>query len=115
MIGAPEDPVTGPAHCCLGPYWADKVGKNDVSPFPGFSPRRHREGGGSGRESRVRRKSGYRIESNVNRLALQLKLISGSSEVRLMREQGVQVERTPCPRHVGLVNHPSDTSKTVPF
>lgn len=23
-----EDPVTGSAHCCLGPYWKDKLGKN---------------------------------------------------------------------------------------
>ena len=25
--GVPEDPVTGSAHCCLAPYWADKLGK----------------------------------------------------------------------------------------
>lgn len=28
--GVPEDPVTGSAHCCLGPYWADKLGKKTV-------------------------------------------------------------------------------------
>lgn len=26
--GIPEDPVTGSAHCALGPYWAAKLGKN---------------------------------------------------------------------------------------
>jgi predicted PhzF superfamily epimerase YddE/YHI9 len=26
-IGIPEDPVTGSAHCCLGPYWANKLKK----------------------------------------------------------------------------------------
>jgi PhzF family phenazine biosynthesis protein len=26
-VGVDEDPVTGSAHCCLGPYWADKLGK----------------------------------------------------------------------------------------
>ncbi|WMW24061.1 PhzF family phenazine biosynthesis protein [Methanolobus sediminis] len=26
-IGIPEDPVTGSAHCCLGPYWAKKLNK----------------------------------------------------------------------------------------
>jgi PhzF family phenazine biosynthesis protein len=25
--GIDEDPVTGSAHCCLGPYWAEKLGK----------------------------------------------------------------------------------------
>jgi len=27
-IGVPEDPVTGSAHCCLGPYWMKKLGKD---------------------------------------------------------------------------------------
>ncbi|HBE68898.1 MAG TPA: oxidoreductase [Planctomycetaceae bacterium] len=26
----PEDPVTGSAHCCLAPYWAEQLGKNDL-------------------------------------------------------------------------------------
>lgn len=25
-VGVPEDPVTGSAHCALGPYWAEKTG-----------------------------------------------------------------------------------------
>ena len=29
-FGINEDPVTGSAHCCLGPYWAAKVGKNQL-------------------------------------------------------------------------------------
>lgn len=28
--GINEDPVTGSAHCCLGPYWAGRLGKNDL-------------------------------------------------------------------------------------
>lgn len=28
-IGIDEDPVTGSAHCCLAPYWADKLNKNE--------------------------------------------------------------------------------------
>ncbi len=28
--GIPEDPVTGSAHCCLGPYWGDRMGKTDL-------------------------------------------------------------------------------------
>lgn len=28
--GVDEDPVTGSAHCCLGPYWAGKLGKSDM-------------------------------------------------------------------------------------
>lgn len=27
-IGVPEDSVTGSAHCCLGPYWAKRLGRN---------------------------------------------------------------------------------------
>lgn len=26
-VGIDEDPVTGSAHCCLGPYWQEKLGK----------------------------------------------------------------------------------------
>ncbi len=28
--GVDEDPVTGSAHCCLGPYWSDRLGKNPL-------------------------------------------------------------------------------------
>jgi predicted PhzF superfamily epimerase YddE/YHI9 len=28
--GVPEDPVSGVAHCCLAPYWADRLGKNEL-------------------------------------------------------------------------------------
>lgn len=27
--GINEDPVTGSAHCCLGPYWSKRLGKDD--------------------------------------------------------------------------------------
>ncbi|HET7436815.1 MAG TPA: PhzF family phenazine biosynthesis protein [Thermoanaerobaculia bacterium] len=29
--GVDEDPVTGSAHCCLTPYWAAKLGKNEMT------------------------------------------------------------------------------------
>ena len=29
-VGIDEDPVTGSAHCCLGPYWSDKLGKTEL-------------------------------------------------------------------------------------
>lgn len=28
--GVDEDPVTGSAHCCLGPYWSERLGKPDL-------------------------------------------------------------------------------------
>lgn len=28
--GVDEDPVTGSAHCTLGPYWAARLGKDDL-------------------------------------------------------------------------------------
>jgi predicted PhzF superfamily epimerase YddE/YHI9 len=30
LVGIDEDPVCGSAHCCLGPYWADKLGRSDL-------------------------------------------------------------------------------------
>lgn len=29
-LGIPEDPVTGSAHCCLGPYWQERLEKNPL-------------------------------------------------------------------------------------
>ncbi len=31
--GVQEDPVTGSAHCALAPYWAEKLGKNEMTAF----------------------------------------------------------------------------------
>ena len=31
--GVNEDPVTGSAHCCLGPYWANKLGKSELTGY----------------------------------------------------------------------------------
>ncbi|MEJ2184864.1 MAG: PhzF family phenazine biosynthesis protein [Gemmatimonadota bacterium] len=28
--GVPEDPVTGSAHCCLGPYWGQRLGRKEM-------------------------------------------------------------------------------------
>lgn len=30
QVGVNEDPVTGSAHCCLGPYWSRKLGRNEL-------------------------------------------------------------------------------------
>ncbi len=32
-IGVPEDPVTGSAHCCLAPYWGEKLKKTEMVGF----------------------------------------------------------------------------------
>ena len=29
-VGVDEDPVTGSAHCCLGPYWSKQLNKNEL-------------------------------------------------------------------------------------
>lgn len=29
-VGIPEDPVTGSAHCCLGPFWMERLGKGEL-------------------------------------------------------------------------------------
>ena len=31
VVGINEDPVTGSAHCCLGPYWSAKLGKTNIA------------------------------------------------------------------------------------
>jgi PhzF family phenazine biosynthesis protein len=31
--GIPEDPVTGSAHCVLGPYWSGKLGRNKFNAY----------------------------------------------------------------------------------
>jgi PhzF family phenazine biosynthesis protein len=39
-VGVDEDPVCGSAHCCLGPYWGEKLGKTELTGHP-----RSRRGG----------------------------------------------------------------------
>ena len=36
-VGIDEDPVTGSAHCCLGPYWCKKQGKDDFTAYQASS------------------------------------------------------------------------------
>jgi predicted PhzF superfamily epimerase YddE/YHI9 len=36
--GIPEDPVTGSAHCTLGPFWAERLDKSSLQAFQA-SPR----------------------------------------------------------------------------
>jgi PhzF family phenazine biosynthesis protein len=33
QLGIPEDPVTGSAHCALGPYWGARLGKKELSGY----------------------------------------------------------------------------------
>jgi len=30
-VGVDEDPVCGSAHCCLGPCWASKLGRTELT------------------------------------------------------------------------------------
>lgn len=48
--GIAEDPVTGSAHCCLGPYWAERLAKAELRGYQA-SPR----GGSVGVETRGER------------------------------------------------------------
>ena len=38
QVGVDEDPVTGSAHCCLTPFWAGKLKKNELTAYQA-SPR----------------------------------------------------------------------------
>ncbi len=33
QYGIPEDPVTGSAHCCLAPYWCERLGSDKLTGF----------------------------------------------------------------------------------
>ncbi|PEN09211.1 oxidoreductase [Longimonas halophila] len=37
QVGVPEDPVTGSAHCALGPYWRDRLGRSDLTGYQASS------------------------------------------------------------------------------
>jgi predicted PhzF superfamily epimerase YddE/YHI9 len=37
QLGIPEDPVTGSAHCLLAPYWAEKLGKSELTAYQASS------------------------------------------------------------------------------
>ena len=32
-VGVPEDPVTGSAHCALAPYWAERLGRHELTGY----------------------------------------------------------------------------------
>lgn len=32
-VGIDEDPATGSAHCCLGPFWAERLGRQDLRAY----------------------------------------------------------------------------------
>ena len=49
--GINEDPVTGSAHCCLGAYWQDRLGRERVHGLSGIGPRRHPPCSSGGRPS----------------------------------------------------------------
>lgn len=36
-LGIPEDPVTGSAHCSLGPYWAERLGRRALQGYQASS------------------------------------------------------------------------------
>ena len=35
--GIDEDPVTGSAHCCLGPFWGARLGKSELTGYQASS------------------------------------------------------------------------------
>ena len=36
-VGVDEDPVCGSAHCCLGPYWGERLGKSEMTAYQASS------------------------------------------------------------------------------
>jgi predicted PhzF superfamily epimerase YddE/YHI9 len=33
LLGVPEDQVCGSAHCCLGPFWSERLGKRELTAY----------------------------------------------------------------------------------
>ena len=58
-VGVSEDPVTGSAHCCLAPYWGEKLGKRRIGGIPGVVARRHRAGRAGGQPGAADRPGRY--------------------------------------------------------
>lgn len=46
--GINEDPVTGSAHCCLGPYWVAKLDKHELTGYQVSSTRRRGQSSAGG-------------------------------------------------------------------
>jgi PhzF family phenazine biosynthesis protein len=57
--GIDEDPVTGSAHCCLAPFWGERLGKTEMTGYQAIGPRRHRAGAAPRRARDPRRPGGY--------------------------------------------------------
>jgi predicted PhzF superfamily epimerase YddE/YHI9 len=36
-VGIDEDPVTGSTHCCLGPFWSKKLGRDEFVAYQASS------------------------------------------------------------------------------
>ncbi len=56
--GIDEDPVTGSAYCCLGPFWAEQLRSGGVRRLPGIRPGRGDPGLGRRRPGLARRPGG---------------------------------------------------------
>ncbi len=76
-VGVPEDPVTGSAHCALGPYWAGKLGRSAMVAYQASS---------RGGVVRVR-VEGERVRLGGQAVTvLRGELLDGGAGVRLRRE-----------------------------
>ena len=64
--GINEDPVTGSAHCCLGPFWKERLQKSEMNALSSIRARRKGACPHRWRPSSARRQSGYRFERRVS-------------------------------------------------
>jgi predicted PhzF superfamily epimerase YddE/YHI9 len=65
--GIDEDPVTGSAHCALGPYWAARMAKSEFTAYQA-SPRRRRQGARGGRSRQARQPGRHCFARRTHRL-----------------------------------------------
>ena len=66
--GVDEDPVTGSAHCCLGPYWCRRLGRDAFTAWQASARGGGRQGRGGGRPGPVVGAGGQRSARRAARV-----------------------------------------------
>ena len=87
-FGIDEDPVTGSAHCALGPYWAERLGQDRADGLPGV---------GAGRR-RARAVDGDRTVLAGRAVTVSRGELASRSSARLRRGFGERLDSVGCTR-----------------
>jgi len=70
--GVDEDPVTGSAHCCLGPFWSERLGKDAIVAYQASARGGCNTGSSGGQESALGRMSCHSFARGVGQFLRRL-------------------------------------------